>query len=71
MTEKLSDATRGPLLGPLKENGWVEVEGRDAIAKTFVFDDFGATRHGVGGFGGNRQWVVLRSESPRSSRSYS
>ena len=40
MTEKLSDATRGPLLGPLKENGWVEVEGRDAIAKTFVFDDF-------------------------------
>lgn len=40
MTEKLSDATRGPLLDPLKETGWAEVEGRDAITKTFVFDDF-------------------------------
>jgi len=40
MTEKLSDETRGPLLNPLFDNGWTAVEGRDAIAKTFVFNDF-------------------------------
>lgn len=40
MTEKLSDATRGPLLSPLFENGWTMVEGRDAITKTFIFDNF-------------------------------
>lgn len=40
MTEKLSDATRGPLLDPLFNNGWTMVEGRDAITKTFIFDNF-------------------------------
>jgi 4a-hydroxytetrahydrobiopterin dehydratase len=40
MTEKLSAETRGPLLGPLLENGWALVEGRDAIIKTFKFNDF-------------------------------
>ncbi|GAB5435000.1 4a-hydroxytetrahydrobiopterin dehydratase [Falsiruegeria mediterranea] len=40
MTEKLSDATRGPLLSPLFDNGWTMVEGRDAITKTFIFDNF-------------------------------
>ena len=40
MTEKLSDETRGPLLNPLLATGWEVVEGRDAIAKTFVFDNF-------------------------------
>ena len=40
MTEKLSDATRGPLLDPLFQNGWQMVEGRDAIIKTFEFDNF-------------------------------
>jgi 4a-hydroxytetrahydrobiopterin dehydratase len=40
MTEKLSAETRGPLLGPLMENGWAMVEGRDAIVKTFKFKDF-------------------------------
>lgn len=40
MTEKLSDATRGPLLDPLFDNGWTMVEGRDAITKTFIFDNF-------------------------------
>ncbi len=40
MTEKLSVETRGPLLGPLLENGWEMVEGRDAIVKTFKFADF-------------------------------
>jgi len=40
MTEILSTETRGPLLDPLFKNGWTMVEGRDAIAKTFVFDDF-------------------------------
>ena len=40
MTEKLSEATRGPLLDPLFQSGWVLVEGRDAIAKTFSFASF-------------------------------
>jgi 4a-hydroxytetrahydrobiopterin dehydratase len=40
MTEKLSVETRGPLLDPLFQNGWAMVEGRDAIVKTFKFDDF-------------------------------
>jgi 4a-hydroxytetrahydrobiopterin dehydratase len=40
MTEKLSDATRGPLLDPLFESGWEMVDGRDAISKTFKFDSF-------------------------------
>ena len=40
MTEKLSDATRGPLLDPLFESGWEMVVERDAISKTFTFDSF-------------------------------
>ncbi|KIC37803.1 MULTISPECIES: 4a-hydroxytetrahydrobiopterin dehydratase [unclassified Leisingera] len=40
MTEKLSDATRGPLLEPLFATGWEMVEGRDAITKTFKFSNF-------------------------------
>lgn len=40
MTERLSDETRGPLLEPLFENGWEMQDGRDAIRKTFVFDNF-------------------------------
>ena len=40
MTEKLSEATRGPLLDPLFETGWEMVEGRDAITKTFKFKTF-------------------------------
>lgn len=40
MTEKLSDETRGTLLSPLLASGWELVEGRDAIRKNFVFEDF-------------------------------
>ncbi|MEY8828127.1 4a-hydroxytetrahydrobiopterin dehydratase [Sedimentitalea sp. XS_ASV28] len=40
MTEKLSDEARGPLLGPLLKTGWSMCEGRDAIEKKFVFDNF-------------------------------
>ena len=40
MTEKLSEETRGPLLEPLFTTGWAMVQGRDAIQKEFVFDDF-------------------------------
>ncbi|MDA7425078.1 4a-hydroxytetrahydrobiopterin dehydratase [Thalassococcus lentus] len=40
MNELLSDTARETLLQPLLENGWAMVEGRDAISKTFVFDDF-------------------------------
>ncbi len=40
MSEILSDEARNLLLGPLRKTGWAEVEGRDAIAKTFVFANF-------------------------------
>ena len=41
MTERLSDETRGTLLDPLFATGWaISDDGRDAIQKTFVFDDF-------------------------------
>lgn len=40
MTERLSEETRKPLLDPLFANGWAMVEGRDAITKTYLFDNF-------------------------------
>lgn len=40
MTEILSDEARKLLLEPLFETGWRMTAGRDAIAKTFVFDSF-------------------------------
>jgi len=40
MSEPLSDEARGLLLEPLLKTGWQEVQGRDAIAKTYVFDNF-------------------------------
>jgi len=40
MTEKLSDATRGPLLDPLFQTGWAQMDDRDAIVKTFKFNSF-------------------------------
>ncbi|MEX0283882.1 MAG: 4a-hydroxytetrahydrobiopterin dehydratase [Paracoccaceae bacterium] len=40
MTDKLTEAERAEGLTPLMENGWSMVEGRDAIAKTFVFTNF-------------------------------
>ena len=40
MTEILSHETRDTLLDPLLGNGWSIDKDRDAIRKTFVFDDF-------------------------------
>lgn len=40
MTDKLNDADRTTELEPLLRNGWIMVEGRDAIHKTFVFSNF-------------------------------
>ncbi|RFP87406.1 4a-hydroxytetrahydrobiopterin dehydratase [Rhodobacteraceae bacterium 63075] len=40
MIEKMSETAREQLLPPLLENGWSLDEERDAIAKTFEFDDF-------------------------------
>ena len=40
MTERLSDETRGPLLGPLFDAGWEMVDGRDAIRKQYKFANF-------------------------------
>lgn len=40
MIEKMSETAREQLLPPLLENGWSLDEERDAISKTFRFDDF-------------------------------
>ena len=40
MTEKLTGAERAEALAELAETGWSEVEGRDAITKTFKFAGF-------------------------------
>jgi len=40
MSEKLSQAAREAMLGPLLDNGWVMDDDRDAIAKTFKFGSF-------------------------------
>jgi 4a-hydroxytetrahydrobiopterin dehydratase len=40
MAQKLSSEARGRALAKL--SGWSEVQGRDAIAKTFTFADFNA-----------------------------
>lgn len=40
MSERLSDAERAEALQPLLANGWQQVDGRDALAKTFQFSNF-------------------------------
>ncbi|CAG0910864.1 unnamed protein product, partial [Cyprideis torosa] len=40
MTEKLTADQRASLLGDFIATGWELVKERDAITKTFVFDDF-------------------------------
>lgn len=40
MTEKLSQAAREAMLGPLFESGWAMDHTRDAIAKTYKFGSF-------------------------------
>lgn len=40
MTERLSEETRDTLLDPLFKTGWEVMQGRDAIHKTFQFDNF-------------------------------
>lgn len=42
MPEKLPPETRDATLAPLLTTGWAMVSGRDAISKTYVFDDFTA-----------------------------
>ncbi|MGH1463839.1 MAG: 4a-hydroxytetrahydrobiopterin dehydratase [Cognatishimia sp.] len=40
MTEKLSDAARDAMLGPLYDTGWVMLADRDALKKSFKFTSF-------------------------------
>ena len=40
MSEKLSDTGRKTMLAPLVAKGWTIDDDRDAICKTYVFDDF-------------------------------
>ena len=40
MTDKLTGKDRDTALAPLLESGWHMVEGRDAIARTYVFRNF-------------------------------
>ncbi len=40
MSDTLTGEARADALEPLKSAGWSEVEGRDALSKTFSFRDF-------------------------------
>ncbi len=40
MSDTLTGEARAEALEPLKAAGWAEVEGRDAIAKSYKFKDF-------------------------------
>ncbi len=40
MSEKLSERARSEAIEALRETGWREVEGRDAITKRFEFKNF-------------------------------
>lgn len=40
MTEKLSQAARDAVLEPLLQSGWSYCDDRDAIRKSFVFENF-------------------------------
>ena len=40
MAEKLQGAARAEALAPLLAAGWAEVEGRDAITRTYRFGNF-------------------------------
>lgn len=40
MTEKLEGSQRDTALAPLLATGWKTIEDRDAIKKSFVFEDF-------------------------------
>ncbi|MBB93257.1 MAG: 4a-hydroxytetrahydrobiopterin dehydratase [Rhodobacteraceae bacterium] len=40
MTDKLTGSDRAKALATLTELGWTEVDGRDAIARTFEFANF-------------------------------
>ncbi len=40
MSEKLSEADRNAAVAELRGSGWVLVEGRDEIEKTFQFKNF-------------------------------
>ncbi len=40
MTEKLQGPARAEALAPLTASGWTEVEGRDAITRTYTFANF-------------------------------
>ena len=55
MTEKLDPQARARALSEL--SGWTEVEGRDAITKTFVFGNF------VQAFGWMTQMAILAEKA--------
>lgn len=40
MTDRLTGAARTDALAPLLATGWTEVEGRDAITRTYTFANF-------------------------------
>lgn len=67
MIEKMSETAREQLLPPLLENGWSLDEDRDAITKTFKFDDF------VAAFGWMTQaaiWAEKWNHHPEWSNVY-
>ncbi len=68
MTERLSDTARKTMLEPLLQDGWTMVEGRDAITKTYQFDDFVAA---MGWMTRAALWAEKWNHHPEWSNVYS
>ncbi|MEP1537880.1 MAG: 4a-hydroxytetrahydrobiopterin dehydratase [Paracoccaceae bacterium] len=67
MTDKLSIELREAALGPLFDAGWTMADDRDALQKTFVFDNF------VAAFGWMTQsaiWAEKWNHHPEWSNVY-
>lgn len=67
MNELLSDTARESLLGPLFATGWEMADGRDAIVKTYVFDDFA---HAFGWMTQAALWAEKWNHHPEWCNSY-
>jgi len=67
MSERLTDADRDTQIAPLLANGWSMTDGRDAIHKTYVFENF------VAAFGFMTQaaiWAEKLNHHPEWSNVY-
>ncbi len=67
MSEQLSETGRKTMLEPLLKNGWAMEDGRDAITKTYVFENFIAA---IGWMTKSAMWCEKWNHHPEWSNVY-